>query len=168
VKICSEHTYVDRSVRKLAGTATNLLHLAPKCSSKGRECSKVAANSQNTLELRTEEWVSGWNRRSWNLLGSTPTWYKSTTLRHTVLHQNGVSWAVLANVLCKSGYYFFLSESTPKLQNTCPHDISGIGRNSPLSRWPLPWRQTHSLCTHDICFTESFFQNDGVALRLFI
>jgi len=32
---------------------------APKCSSRGRECSKVAANSQNTLELETEEWVSG-------------------------------------------------------------------------------------------------------------
>jgi integrase len=32
------------AVGKLAGTATNLLHLAPKCSSRGRECSKVAAN----------------------------------------------------------------------------------------------------------------------------
>src|ERR1700733_11748274 len=47
------------AVGKLAGTATNLLHLAPKCSSRGRECSKLAANSQNTLELKTEEWVSG-------------------------------------------------------------------------------------------------------------
>ena len=32
---------------------------APKCSSSNRECSKLAANSQNTLELKTEEWVSG-------------------------------------------------------------------------------------------------------------
>lgn len=32
------------AVGKLAGTATNLLHLAPKCSSRGPECSKVAAN----------------------------------------------------------------------------------------------------------------------------
>jgi hypothetical protein len=32
---------------------------AQKCSSRGRECSKMAANSQNTLELKTEEWVSG-------------------------------------------------------------------------------------------------------------
>jgi integrase-like protein len=47
------------AVGKLAGTATNLLHLAPKCSSSSRECSKLAANSQNTLELKTEEWVSG-------------------------------------------------------------------------------------------------------------
>ncbi len=47
------------AVGKLASTATNLLHLAPECSSRGRECSKLAANSQNTLELKTEEWVSG-------------------------------------------------------------------------------------------------------------
>jgi DNA-binding transcriptional ArsR family regulator len=32
---------------------------APKCSSSNRHCSKLAANSQNTLELKTEEWVSG-------------------------------------------------------------------------------------------------------------
>jgi len=47
------------AVGKLAGAATNLLHLAPKCSSSNRHCSKLAANSQNTLELKTEEWVSG-------------------------------------------------------------------------------------------------------------
>ena len=47
------------AVGKLAGAATNLLHLAPKCSSKGRVCSKVAANSQDKLELKAEEWVSG-------------------------------------------------------------------------------------------------------------
>jgi hypothetical protein len=29
-----------------------------------------------------------------------------TNLRHTVLHQNGVFWAVLVNVLCNSGYFF--------------------------------------------------------------
>ena len=33
--------------------------LAPKCSSSSRQCSKMAANSQNKLELETEEWVSG-------------------------------------------------------------------------------------------------------------
>jgi hypothetical protein len=47
---------------KLAGAATILLHPAPKCSSSNRPCrpcSKLAANSQNTLELKTEEWVSG-------------------------------------------------------------------------------------------------------------
>ena len=32
---------------------------APKCSSRGQQCGKLAANSQNTLELKTEEWVSG-------------------------------------------------------------------------------------------------------------
>jgi integrase len=47
------------AVGKLAGTATNLLHLAPKCNSKGSECSKVAANALNVLELKTEGWVSG-------------------------------------------------------------------------------------------------------------
>jgi len=47
------------AVGKLASTATNLVHLAPKCSSRGQECSKLAANSQSTLELKTEEWVSG-------------------------------------------------------------------------------------------------------------
>ena len=47
------------AVGKLAGAATILLHPAPKCSSSNRHCSKLAANSQNTLELETEEWVSG-------------------------------------------------------------------------------------------------------------
>jgi len=47
------------AVRKLEGAATILLHVAPKCSSSNRPCSKLAANSQNTLELETEEWVSG-------------------------------------------------------------------------------------------------------------
>jgi len=47
------------AVGKLAGTATNLLHLAPKCSSEGSECSKVASKSQNLLNLKTEGWVSG-------------------------------------------------------------------------------------------------------------
>jgi hypothetical protein len=47
------------AVGKLAGAATILLHPAPKCSSWNRHCSKLAANSQNTLELETEEWVSG-------------------------------------------------------------------------------------------------------------
>jgi integrase len=47
------------AVGKLTGTATNLLHLAPKCGNRGGECSKLAANSQSTLELKTEEWVSG-------------------------------------------------------------------------------------------------------------
>ncbi len=47
------------AVGKLAGAATILLHPAPKCSSSNRHCSKLAANSQNTLELKTEEWVSG-------------------------------------------------------------------------------------------------------------
>jgi integrase len=47
------------AVRKLAGAATILLHPAPKCSSSSPQCSKLAANSQNTLELKTEEWVSG-------------------------------------------------------------------------------------------------------------
>ena len=47
------------AVGKLAGAATILLHPAPKCSSSNRQCSKLAANSQNTLEVKTEEWVSG-------------------------------------------------------------------------------------------------------------
>lgn len=47
------------AVGKLEGAATILLHSAQKCSSSSRECSKMAANSQNTLELETEEWVSG-------------------------------------------------------------------------------------------------------------
>jgi len=47
------------AVRKLEGPATILLHSAPKCSSTSSLCSKMAANSQNTLELKTEEWVSG-------------------------------------------------------------------------------------------------------------
>ena len=47
------------AVGKLAGAATILLHPAPKCSSSSRQCSKLAANSQNTIELKTEEWVSG-------------------------------------------------------------------------------------------------------------
>jgi len=44
---------------KLAGTATIQLHPAPKCSSSNPKCSKLAAPSQSTLELKTEEWVSG-------------------------------------------------------------------------------------------------------------
>jgi hypothetical protein len=44
---------------KLTRAATNLLHLAPKCSSSNPKCSKLAGNSQNTLELKREEWVSG-------------------------------------------------------------------------------------------------------------
>ncbi len=47
------------AVRKLEGAATILLHSAPECSSTTGLCSKIAANSQNTLELKTEEWVSG-------------------------------------------------------------------------------------------------------------
>ena len=47
------------AVGKLASTATNLLHPAPKCSNRGRAYSKLAANPQNTLELKAEEWVSG-------------------------------------------------------------------------------------------------------------
>jgi integrase len=47
------------AVGKLAGAATISPHPAPKCSSETTECSKMAANSQNTLELKTEEWVSG-------------------------------------------------------------------------------------------------------------
>jgi hypothetical protein len=37
----------------------NSATIAQKCSSSNRQCSKLAANSQNTLELKTEEWVSG-------------------------------------------------------------------------------------------------------------
>ena len=64
VTVTMRYTHSDLAskvvaVGKLASTATNLLHLAPKCSSRGPECSKLAANSQNTLELKTEEWVSG-------------------------------------------------------------------------------------------------------------
>ena len=40
-------------------TATIQLHLAPKCSSRYRKCHKLATNSRSTLELETEEWVSG-------------------------------------------------------------------------------------------------------------
>ena len=47
------------AVGKLGATATIQLHSAPKCSSSNPRCSKLAANSQNTLELKTEEWVSG-------------------------------------------------------------------------------------------------------------
>ncbi len=47
------------AVGKLGASATILLHSAPKCSSSVTECSKMAANSQNTLYLKTEEWVSG-------------------------------------------------------------------------------------------------------------
>jgi hypothetical protein len=36
-----------------------LAGFGPKCSSAGRQFTKVTANSQNTLELETEEWVSG-------------------------------------------------------------------------------------------------------------
>jgi hypothetical protein len=38
---------------------TTQLHRAPRCSSRNRKCHKLAANSQSTLELETEEWVSG-------------------------------------------------------------------------------------------------------------
>jgi hypothetical protein len=47
------------AVGKLASAATILLQSAPKCSSSNRHCSKLAANSQNTLESKMEEWVSG-------------------------------------------------------------------------------------------------------------
>ena len=48
------------SRRIFAGFAPALATLlAPKCNNAGYECSKLAANSQNTLELKTEEWVSG-------------------------------------------------------------------------------------------------------------
>jgi integrase len=47
------------AVRKLEDAATILLQSAPECSSSNPDCSKLAANSQNTLELNTEEWVSG-------------------------------------------------------------------------------------------------------------
>ena len=47
------------AVRKLEGAATILLQCAPKCSSSNPDCSKLPANPQNTLELKTEEWVSG-------------------------------------------------------------------------------------------------------------
>ncbi len=47
------------AVGKLAGTVTIQRHPAPKCSSSNPKCSKLAANSQSTLELETEEWVSG-------------------------------------------------------------------------------------------------------------
>jgi hypothetical protein len=47
------------AVGRLASAATNLLHLAPKCSSKCSECGKVAATALNVLELETEGWVSG-------------------------------------------------------------------------------------------------------------
>jgi hypothetical protein len=61
---CSHSNLTSKvaAVGKLAGAATILLHPAPKCSSSNRPCrpcSKLAANSQNTLELKTEEWVSG-------------------------------------------------------------------------------------------------------------
>ena len=47
------------AVGKLGETATIQPHPAPKCSSSNPKCSKLAANSKNTLELKTEEWVSG-------------------------------------------------------------------------------------------------------------
>ena len=47
------------AVGKLGSTATIQLHRAPKRSSSNPKCSKLAAKSQNTLELKTEEWVSG-------------------------------------------------------------------------------------------------------------
>ena len=47
------------AVGKLGATATIQLHPAPKRSNSNPKCSKLAANSQNTLELKTEEWVSG-------------------------------------------------------------------------------------------------------------
>ena len=47
------------AVGKLTGTATILLQSAPQCSSSRSEWSKMTANSKNTLELKTEEWVSG-------------------------------------------------------------------------------------------------------------
>ena len=47
------------AVGKLGATATIQLLPAPKRSSSNPKCRKLAANSQNTLELKTEEWVSG-------------------------------------------------------------------------------------------------------------
>ena len=47
------------AVGKLGATATIQLHPAPKRSSSNPKCGKLAANSRNTLELKTEEWVSG-------------------------------------------------------------------------------------------------------------
>jgi hypothetical protein len=47
------------AVRKLEGAATILLQCAPKCSSSNPDCSQLPANPQSTLELKTEEWVSG-------------------------------------------------------------------------------------------------------------
>jgi hypothetical protein len=46
-------------VGKLGATATIQLHPAPKRSSSKPKCSKLGANSQSTLELKAEEWVSG-------------------------------------------------------------------------------------------------------------
>jgi integrase len=62
VTMCYTHSNLGSkplAVRKLEGPATILLHSAPECSSTTGLCSKMAANSQNTLELKTEEWVSG-------------------------------------------------------------------------------------------------------------
>jgi hypothetical protein len=64
VTVTMRYTHSDLASKvaalgRLAGTATNLLHLASKCSSSSPKCSKVAANAVNVLELETEEWVSG-------------------------------------------------------------------------------------------------------------
>jgi len=47
------------AVRKPEGVATILLQCAPKSSRSNPDCSKLPANPQSTLELKTEEWVSG-------------------------------------------------------------------------------------------------------------
>lgn len=56
------HTNLDSkraAVAKLVNFGDNLVTVAPKCSNRNARLSQIASNPQNTLELQTEEWVSG-------------------------------------------------------------------------------------------------------------
>jgi hypothetical protein len=56
------HTNLDSkraAVAKLVSFGDNLVTVAPKCSNRNARLSQIASNPQNTLELQTEEWVSG-------------------------------------------------------------------------------------------------------------
>ena len=56
------HTNLDSkraAVAKLVSFGDNLVTVAPKCSNRNARLSQIASKPQNTLELQTEEWVSG-------------------------------------------------------------------------------------------------------------
>jgi len=69
---------------------------------------RLAANSKNTLELRTEEWPSWLKAAVLRIAREYSRLIQINNLRHTVPHRNGVFWAALAafcataRILCNS------------------------------------------------------------------